>query len=112
MRRPSFSGALLPRLGCLGFVAMIAFVWAFSVIGAVAVMHHEQQGCDRPPGIGRVLVPRSSVTYARANGWPRVLVVGDRFGGPVLYDHSREASRVRAGAARFCDGVRYRIVAR
>lgn len=111
MRSPGLGHALLARVVFLMFLAVVVGAWAYAVTTAWRVSA-EARRCDHPAGVSRVVVPRSSVSYARANGWPRVIVQGDRVGSPVDYDHGPEASRVRAAVVRLCDGVRYRLVAR
>jgi hypothetical protein len=111
VRSPGLGHALLARVVFLAFIAVVVGAWAYAVTSAWRVSAAARH-CDHLVGVARVVVPRSSVVYARANGWPRVIVQGDRLGSPVDYDHGPEAARVRAAVVRLCDGARYRLVAR
>jgi hypothetical protein len=69
-------------------------------------------GCKPEPGPVLVRVSPATVSYARRQGWPRVLVRGGTATGDVLaYDSGRVARRVRSAVEDLCVGQRFRLVA-
>lgn len=107
------AGLALAVFVCLAIAAVgCGYVTAVKVSGD----HRDRlrARCERHAvdGVARVRVSVRVATYARRQGWPRVLRVGGfpLRGDVVAYDGGREAERVLRATWRFCRGQDYLLV--
>lgn len=92
-------------------LAVVVFVWV-QVVMAANDRYNEDRHCRARHGVVAVRVPAGDVVYARAHGWPGVLVRADAVGFAPAYDHSVVGRRVTRLARGWCSWQRLRLVAR